>query len=224
MKVAALFVQEGGCYYDLKDVDPWGETRDARWYQGPHPVVAHPPCQRWGKFWAGNPTVIKKTGVRKEKGADGGCFASALSSVRRYGGILEHPEHSHAWEFHGLNKPPRHGGWIHAGYGEGWTCRVEQGQYGHYARKPTWLFAYGVDLPELKWGVTQAQFPPEAIERFGLKKCQRLGEVALKGGGKDSEARIRTPDKFRDLLLSIARSAPPPIEGDWDDPSFGARR
>ena len=30
MTVAALFVQTGGCYFGLPDVDPWDESRDAR--------------------------------------------------------------------------------------------------------------------------------------------------------------------------------------------------
>jgi hypothetical protein len=84
--IAALFVETGGSYYGLPDVDPWDEARDARQYPGPYPVVAHPPCQRWGKLWAGNPSVIKATGVRKAKGDDGGCFEAALESVRKWGG------------------------------------------------------------------------------------------------------------------------------------------
>jgi len=45
--VAALYVQTDGVYYGLPGVDPWDEERDARTYVGPHPVVAHPPCQLW---------------------------------------------------------------------------------------------------------------------------------------------------------------------------------
>jgi hypothetical protein len=48
--IAALFVEKDGPYYGIDDVDPWDEERDARKYQGPHPVVAHPPCQLWGRF------------------------------------------------------------------------------------------------------------------------------------------------------------------------------
>lgn len=33
--VAALFVETGGCYFGLPDVDPWDEARDARLYAGP---------------------------------------------------------------------------------------------------------------------------------------------------------------------------------------------
>jgi hypothetical protein len=209
--VAALYVETGGCYFGLPDVDPWDEARDARLYAGPWPVVAHPPCQRWGKFWAGSPNVIKKTGIRKIKGDDAGCFIAALAAVRQWGGVLEHPEQSQAWAHFGLNKPPRGGRWVTADYlggGRfGWTCCVEQGRYGHYARKPTWLYAVGVDLPELDWGKSEANLCPELIARVGIQAARKRGEVCSRGGGTDSAPRIGTPSGFRDLLLSMARSA-----------------
>lgn len=209
MKVAALYVEAGGSYWNLPDVDPWDEARDARLYAGPHPVVAHPPCQRWGKLWAGQPLWIKRTGIRKTKGDDGGCFAAALASVRQWGGIIEHPWGSHAWAHFGLNKPSRAGGWIAADFFGGWTCCVEQGRYGHYARKPTLLYAVGCDLPELDWGEGEPRLDPAVVERMGLKRAKRLGEVGARGGGTDSAPRIGTPPAFRDLLLSIARTAQP---------------
>ncbi len=207
MTIAALFVETGGSYYGLPDVDPWDQERDARKYAGPWPVVAHPPCQRWGKLWAGQPLWIKRTGERKVKGDDGGCFVSALNKVRYFGGVLEHPWGSHAWPHFGLDLPPRAGGWETAGDGHGWTCCVEQGRYGHYARKPTLLYAVGVNLPELRWGISEPNFPPEAVAKHGLAYCKRAGELAFKGGGKDNSHRIGTPPEFRDLLISMARSA-----------------
>ncbi|TXH11946.1 MAG: hypothetical protein E6R03_13795, partial [Hyphomicrobiaceae bacterium] len=53
-KVAALYVEAGGCYA-LPGVDCWPQERDARLYRGCDPVVAHPPCQRWGRYWGGSP-------------------------------------------------------------------------------------------------------------------------------------------------------------------------
>ena len=207
--VAALYVQTGGCYFNLEGVDPWDEKRDARMYGGPYPVIAHPPCQRWGKFWAGQPLYIKRTGIRQRKGDDGGCFKSALADVRRWGGVLEHPWSSHAWPFFGLAKPPRDGGWVKAD-AYGWTCCVEQGRYGHYAPKPTLLYTVGVDpLPDLRWGVTVANdedFPPEAVSRHGIEYCRRAGLLAFKGGGRDSSPRISTPPEFRNILIAMARS------------------
>lgn len=79
--IAALFVQTNGAYFGLDDVDPWDEARDARKYAGPYPVVAHPPCSRWCRL-AG--LVEARWGHKR--GEDGGCFASALASVRKWGG------------------------------------------------------------------------------------------------------------------------------------------
>lgn len=205
--IAALYVERNGAYWSLSNVDPWDEARDARLYDGPHPVVAHPPCQRWGKMWFGSPNVVAKTGARKIKGDDGGCFAHALDSVRRFGGVLEHPWGSHAWPHFGLNTPPRTGGWIMADFHGGWTCCVEQRGYGHYARKPTLLYAVGVDLPELIWGATEARLDPETIARIGLERAKKQGEVAGRGGGTDSSPRIHTPAPFREILISMARSS-----------------
>lgn len=209
--IAALYVQTNGCYYDMDEVDPWDQHRDARTYAGPWPVVAHPPCQRWGRMWKGSPINIKRGKVEK-LGDDGGCFAAALKSVRLYGGVIEHPEHSHAWAHFGINKPPRQGGWVKADECGGWTCRVEQGQYGHYAPKPTWLYAIGCDLPELKWGVNKVPddaFPADVVARRGIAYCRRTGLMSFKGGGKDSAPRIATPLEFRDMLISMARSVKP---------------
>lgn len=209
-RIAALYVETGGSYFGLPNVDAWDEARDARLYAGPHPVVAHPPCQRWGKLWAGQPLWIKRTGERKIKGDDGGCFAAALAAVRQWGGVLEHPDQSHAWEHFGLAKPSRQGGWTAADYlgaGRfGWTCCVEQGRYGHHARKPTWLYAVDTDRPELRWGKSEMRLDPEVVARIGIDRAKRRGEVAAKGGGVDSAPRIGTPAPFRDLLLSLARS------------------
>lgn len=211
--VAALFVETDGCYFGLDGVDPWDEPRDARKYSGPWPVVAHPPCQRWGKLWAGQPLFIKQTGIRKVKGDDDGCFEAALTAVRTWGGVIEHPWGSHAWPYFGLNTPDRAGGWIMADFMGGWTCCVEQGAYGHYARKPTLLYVYGVDdLPSLLWGYRYASLDPAVVERMGLARAKRLGEVGARGGGKDSTPRIGTPEPFRNLLLSIARKARVPQE------------
>ena len=124
MMVAALFVSPEGSYANLPGVDAWDAARDARRYAGPHPVVAHPPCQRWGKLWAGQPLHIKRTGHRKTKGDDGGCFAAALASVRKWGGVLEHPWGSHAWPHFGLAVPPRAGELAFKGGGKDNTHRI----------------------------------------------------------------------------------------------------
>ena len=81
--LAALFICTTGPYANLPGVDAWDELRDARKYAGPHRVIAHPPCERWGRYWSGGPSAR----VRRKLGDDKGCFESALASVRKYGGI-----------------------------------------------------------------------------------------------------------------------------------------
>ena len=199
--IAALYVENGGAYYGISGVDPWPEERDARTYAGPWPVVCHPPCQRWGRFWHGSPRKPHQF----TKGDDGGCFAAALAAVRRWGGVLEHPAYSHAWDAHDLPWPPAEG-WQMDVHG-GWCCRVEQGFYGHAGRKPTWLYAVGCDLPSLRWGEGEQRLDPEVVAKLGYLKARRYGWSGMVGGKNKQRDRNATPPEFRDLLLSIAASA-----------------
>jgi len=201
--IAALFVEPDGAYSNIPGVDPWDESRDARNYPGPWPIVAHPPCQRWGRFWHGS----TRRPHQYKLGDDGGCFKSALISLYAWGGVLEHPMDSHAWAHFGpLNPPPRKGGWIHAGDG-GWTCCVYQGHYGHFSGKGTWLLVHGVaeqDLPELTWGPCEQRLHPKALEKYGYEKARRIGMMAMVGGKDKTKIRNGTPPEFRDILLAIA--------------------
>ena len=199
--IAALYVAKGGCYYGLPDVDPWDEERDARLYAGPHPVVAHPPCARWSVLWH----AMRQPGDprRPTLGDDGGMFAAALAAVRNYGGVLEHPAQSAAWPWHGLNKPPAGGGWVNADWWGGWTCCVAQRNYGHRARKRTWLYAAGVDIPAIVWG----DGPETTVGVTNNHRDHRPNSKVVEKMSK--RERAATPIPFRDLLLDMARSARP---------------
>lgn len=197
--IAALFVDERGPYVGLPGVDAWGVTRDARLYAGPHPVVAHPPCARWCRL-AG--LVEARWGHRR--GEDGGCFVAALAAVRRWGGVLEHPAYSDAWRHSDLPEPPTGGGWVRGICG-GWSCYIEQGRYGHPAKKATWLYAFGVEsLPSLTWGVT-----PDHSSKALVSWCGNRTRSDERRPRVGKRVASRTPLPFRDLLLSIARSARP---------------
>lgn len=195
--IAALFVQTNGSYWNLEGVDPWDEKRDARLYAGPHPVIAHPPCSRWCRL-AG--LVEARWGHKR--GDDGGCFASALDSVRTYGGVLEHPAYSDAWSHFGLPTPSRSGGWQRGMCG-GWSAHVEQGRYGHRAKKATWLYAFGVELPALRWGSVADGGTEGAVSWCG-NKTNGLGGARPRMNKKETSA---TPPEFREVLISTARSA-----------------
>jgi hypothetical protein len=181
VSVAALYVETGGVYFGLPDVDPWDEARDARLYDGPWPVVAHPPCKAWSQLGHCRPEIVR--------GADGGCFAAALKAVRRYGGVIEHPAHSHAWQWFDLPRPVT-SGWTAGLWDDGLSCEVDQRWYGHEARKPTWLYAVNCQLPAFEWG------PAPKGERT----------VGSGWGGGCKHLRSRTPLAFRDVLLDAARS------------------
>lgn len=196
--VAALFVQKGGAYWGQPNVDPWDAERDARRYDGPWPVVAHPPCARWCQL-----APVNEARYGLKVGDDGGCFAAALASVRAWGGVLEHPALSIAWDRFDLPRPLTSGGWV-KGWCGGWSCQVEQRHYGHEARKATWLYAFGMLPPSLKWGPgpkpsawISADRPRAELAAMGIRQMQKREASA-------------TPPAFRDLLLGIARTARPP--------------
>lgn len=204
-RVAALFVDPRGPYFGRDDVDPWDIERDARNYAGPWPVVAHPPCSRWGRYWSGGPSAK----VRRTLGDDGGCFESALASVRKWGGVLEHPEASYAFKRFCLPLPCCIG-WqrgLRTGNGAEWVCRVDQGHYGHPARKATWLYYFGDDMPpQLEWrrasGIRldegfHSKAERDAARAAGSEPVKRLSTVQ----------NIVTPPAFAELLIGLARNA-----------------
>lgn len=191
--VAALYVQPRGVYANRSDVDLWPEDRDARRYGGPWPVVAHPPCAAWGRYAKPTPESTAKGPLF---GDDGGCFAFALAHVERWGGVLEHPRDSGAWAAHAI-PVPADGGWRRALLRPGWVCCVEQGHYGHAARKPTWLYYVGPTPPALRWGPSSPAPIGTGARRGNLESLSKTKRAA-------------TPPAFADLLLSLAASSERP--------------
>lgn len=208
-RVSALFVRSDGLYPRLV-ADWWDAERDATAYQGPNPIVAHPPCQRWGRFWWADGST--------EPGDDGGLFQSALDSLRAHGGVLEHPEGSHAWRRFDLPTPTP-GAWVRSLCGL-WTTCVAQRQYGHPAVKKTFLLYKGdAAPPTLDWtipdaaGVYLAQ--PGRCKKGKPRKrcpCQRCAGIfgeAWEGGDRvfkriTAAENELTPEPFARLLISMA--------------------
>lgn len=201
--VSALFVESQGTYEGLV-LDCWDEARDARNYDGPLPVVAHPPCQLWVNFAALN--YKRYGGGHNRPGNDGGCFASALASVRRWGGVLEHPASSEAWPAHGLTAPNGEG-WKRTALSE-WVCEVWQSAYGHPARKRTWLFYCGLTAPlEARWD------RPVGSHQVGWfdRNKPTLGK-------KEASA---TPRAFAEYLVELAQHSTLPNRPDSGNASRG---
>lgn len=187
--VAALYVHANGIYREIPGVDLWPEERDARTYAGPYPVVGHPPCPRWGR--------LRHVGGRP--GEDGGCFAACLEHVERYGGVLEHPESSLAWATFGLPRPRMPGGWWRTAGRPGWACHIEQGQYGHPARKPTWLYYVGdAPPPPMRWG------PGPAPTAYVCSGPRVPAGVRVMSSTTEREV---TPSELARVLVALARES-----------------
>lgn len=207
-KVAALFVSEVGPYAQDPRFDAWGKTRDARLYHGDKPCVCHSPCERWGRFANGGPTA-KAVFVL---GDDGGCFQSALDNVRRVGGVLEHPQGSHAWGWFGLPYPPKTG-WSPRDPWGGRSTYIDQGAYGHPAKKPTWLYAILPTFPDLRWERVWGR-PRIGGDGFHSKLERAKAKARVGPKTKDKgfhpnvpdEWRWRTPDALKDELYAMAAS------------------
>ena len=191
IKIAVLFAEESGVYSEDNRLDIYDEKRDARSYCWIYPVIAHPPCQRWGKMTAVN--YARWGGEHNKIGADDGCFKSALASVERCGGVLEHPQSTYAWAAFGLDAPVK-GMWTESK--EGWVCCVWQSAYGHKANKATWLYYVGEQKPfELNWE------RPVGTHQVGFQ--DKRGKAKNKKTLSKKEANA-TPILFKELLIKLA--------------------
>lgn len=192
LAVAALFVDSIGPYFKRNDVEPWDESRDARNYRGPLPVIAHPPCQRWTNLAALN--FKRYGGEHNRPGNDGGCFASALKSVRIWCGVLEHPAYSKAFERYGIQRPSGMR-WDFIGDGpnnrQHWVCEVCQSAYGHRARKRTWIYYVGFQKPT----------PLDFSDQQGSHQCGWFDRKKPVLGKREAAL---TPTEFAEALISLA--------------------
>jgi hypothetical protein len=192
--VSALFVAPRSLYKALLGPEAcWDEKRDARTYDGPGPVLLHPPCAAWCQL----------AGVREAKygyprGQDGGLFAVALATLWRCGGVLEHPAYSKAWPAYGLAAPQMRQGWASMAPGV-WVCQVSQCAYGHRARKRTWLLYAGHRKPfELDW---TEPYVPGSVCISGAKNHHSKGTAQVRMWTREAKA---TPEPFARELIRLA--------------------
>lgn len=189
-RVAALYVLPDSIYHSLP-VDAWDAKRDARAFQGPCPVVAHPPCRPWGRLRQ----QAKPDPEERELGP------LAVHQVQTWGGVLEHPAASSLWPHCNLPRPgtapDQHGGH---------TIDVNQSWWGHRAQKRTWLYVVGCPPANVPPMPLTLHLPPRVITNIkGLRSN-------MPGYRKECTARERaaTPPAFACWLIALAQLCHPP--------------
>lgn len=180
MTVAVLFARSDSCYKVLSDVEVYDMERDARTYDGPWPVVAHPPCRAWGRLRTfANPRPDERNLARL-----------AVALVREFGGVLEHPAGSTLWAAQSL---PRPGARDQFG---GWTLAAPQHWFGHKAEKATWFYVVGCEPGEI----------PDIP--FVLGEATHVVSTAKRGNNKpriSKAEREHTPPELAAWLVEVAK-------------------
>lgn len=205
--IAALYIDPRGPYPKMADVDCWDEARDAKKYNGPWPVVAHPPCGSWGSF--------RHLHTRPDRD----CGPRSVEQVRAFGGVLEHPARSALFAHCDLPRPGDSDSF-------GFTIEVEQVAWGHVARKRTWLYVVGVEPDRVLAGVRSGGVVTHWCSGFrssthAMPKRYKTNGCAVPPEIKvcSAQQRRRSPPAFAEWLVSIARAASPSIgignAADW---------
>jgi hypothetical protein len=182
--VAALYVDPRGPYPRMPNVDCWDETRDAKRYAGPHPVVAHPPCGPWSRL----------SFLCRHQDPD--CGPRAVDQVRRFGGVLEHPQNSQLWRHCKLPWP----GELPDEFG-GQTFEVRQVAWGHCCEKPTWIYVVDVPAAVVASGIRTGGNAAHRVTN-GPRGDQTLRRASA------NQAKL-TPPAFAEWLVSLARAVQP---------------
>jgi hypothetical protein len=190
-----LYADPRGPYPSLA-VDVYDEGRDARLYAGPWPVVAHPPCGAYGN--------LRHLATKALEHAD--CGPIAVAQVQRWGGVLEQPRGSKLWEVCGLPVP----GALPDAHG-GYSLEVAQVEWGHVARKKTWLYLVGVPLSVLGCAPFPGREPTHWVSG-GREHARKGSGGVIPPGIKvcSAQLRRRTPVAFAAWLLELAQAAQAP--------------
>jgi len=189
--ITVLFARSDSNYKALPGVDVYDAERDALTWPGGTPVVAHPPCGPWG-------CLRNKCNFDE---SERGLALWAVDQVRKWGGVLEHPERSTLWPVAGLPK-----------FGEtdkygGFTLKVDQHWWGHRARKRTLLYICGIkrrEVPQMPLTLTE----PTHVVSSGYAPHPGHRHRSTKPEVSKAE-REHTPPDFAVWLVELARRCRP---------------
>ena len=179
--VSVLFARSDSNYKTLPGCDVWDIDRDARCWPGGSPVVAHPPCRAWGRLRQ----------FAKPRPDEKQLAILAVSHVRQFGGVLEHPAESSLWLECRLPRP----GEFPDEFG-GWTLEIQQFHFGHRAEKFTWLYIVGCD---------PSGIPPIPIREGRATHCIRPTKSYPRLPSVTKAEREHTPPQLAAWLCDLAR-------------------
>lgn len=175
--VAVLFAAPRSVYKGMAGLDVYDKARDARSFAGGLPVVSHPPCRAFSRMHA----------FAKPEPGEVDLVLEAVETVRRCGGVLEHPAGSRLWPMAGLPEPGKSDSC-------GFSICVDQWWFGHPARKRTLLYVVGMEVSQLpRWPLILGDAPAAVRSEVpGRSRCTK-------------RQRSATPPLFAEWLVEVAR-------------------
>lgn len=191
MTIAVLFARRDSVYKTLPSCDVFDADRDALTWTGGSPVIAHPPCRAWGQ--------LRKLANPRPGEKELALFA--VDQVRRFGGVLEHPQKSTLWPVAGLPEPGERDQW------GGWTLPIFQSWWGHRAEKSTRLYIVGCepsDIPVLPLALGEASHVCGSSGRRSDGSRLHKGDLAWRPEITKAE-REHTPPELAKWLVELAQ-------------------
>lgn len=161
MLIPVLFTQVDSNYNLFDCFDTYDKNRNAFTYYNRLPLIAHPPCRKFSRLRTFSTAPVKE----KQ------CAFFALSQVRQFGGILEHPRSSTLWQagnFDLSGHIDNYGGFLRS---------VNLSWFGFPAEKKTMLYFVGISPDELPHFPLSFTAPLYSI---GNSKHNRLQELPKK--------------------------------------------
>jgi hypothetical protein len=155
--VAILCTARNSVYKTIPGVDVYDIDRDAKNFEGGMPIVAHPPCRAWSAYCRHQ---AKPDRGEKELGL------WCADQLRKWGGCLEQPAHSHLFKAAGLPLP---------GHPEGnlWSADVWQFWWGYPMRKATWICFSGIDTRSIQYPLRLHMHGNDRRRELVMSKNQR---------------------------------------------------
>lgn len=184
--VAVLFARSDSIYKSIPGCDVWDIERDAlNWPGGVSARGASSLPE------LGTPSPVRKA-ARGEKE----LALWAVNQVRKFGGVLEHPEGSTLWIAAALPAPGKQDDF------GGWTVPIHQHSFGHRAEKSTLLYIVGCNPRNL---------PAMPLRMDEVTHCIRPTKSYPRKPSVTKAEREHTPPLLAEWLVSVARLCKAPV-------------